>query len=116
MWQVFLAVESHFWNFLLSFRRIDRVRLKGKDEAIDIYEIMGPKDGLSAEGAALIGQWHEALEYYRNADWDEAEKRVRAVQEKLPQDGPAAVYLKRIADLRANPPAGWDGVWRFEEK
>jgi len=100
----------------LSFRRMDRVRLKGKDEAIDIYEVLGPKEGMTAEGAEVLGKWHEALEYYWNAQWDEAALRLRAVLEKMPGDGAATVYLKRIEWLRANPIEGWDGVWRFEEK
>ena len=101
---------------ILSFRRIDRVRLKGKEEALDIYEIMGTREGLSEAGELLINDWHQALEYYRNADWAEAEKRIRGVLKKLPSDGPAKVYLTRISTLKAAAPAGWDGTWRFEEK
>lgn len=100
----------------LSFRRVDRVRLKGKEEAIDIYEILGPKASLTPAGEAWIHQWHEALEYYRNGQWEEAERRIQTVLKQLPGDGPAQVYLKRIEALRINPPHGWDGVWRFDAK
>ena len=98
------------------FRRVDRVRLKGKTEAIDIYEIMGPKAGLSKKGAAVLETWHQALEYYRNQKWDEAEARVREVLKAMPEDGPAKTYLKRITWLRENPLQGWDGTWGFERK
>jgi len=98
------------------FRRVDRVRLKGKDEAIDIYEIMGAKAGLSKKGAGVLEVWHQALEYYRNQKWDEAEARVQEVLKAMPEDGPAKTYLKRIDWLRKNPLKGWDGTWGFERK
>lgn len=100
----------------IIFRRIDRVRLKGKSEAVDIYEVMGLHEGLSDQGQAMLDTWHQALEYYRNQDWDNAEARIKNILKTMPEDGPAQSYLKRIADLRANPPQGWDGTWTFESK
>jgi adenylate cyclase len=107
----FEAAQAH-----LIFRRVDRVRLKGKDEAIDVYEIMGHKEGTTPEGEAVLNEWHQALEYYRNQQWDEAEARIRKVLAALPEDGPSKTYLKRIEILRLNTPQAWDGTWRFDQK
>lgn len=101
---------------VMTFRRIDRVRLKGKSEATDVFELMGPNGKINEEGKALIEVWHQSLEYYRNQKWDEAESRVKKVLSKMPHDGPALTYLKRIQDLRNNPPGGWDGTWGFSDK
>jgi class 3 adenylate cyclase/CHASE2 domain-containing sensor protein len=100
----------------LFFRRIDRVRLKGKNEPIDLYQLMGTLQSTTEEGKILVNNWHEALDYYRNQNWTEAEARIRKVMEKLPNDGPAKTYLERIQKLREKPEEGWDGTWTFTQK
>ncbi|MFT7184481.1 MAG: adenylate cyclase [Oceanicoccus sp.] len=100
----------------LFFRRIDRVKLKGKDEAIDIYELMGTQEAVSDAGKLVVNEWHSALEYYRNQDWDNALEKIRLILEKLPNDGPAQTYIKRIEQLKISPPETWDGTWRFTSK
>jgi adenylate cyclase len=101
---------------VMTFRRVDRVRFKGKGNAIDVFELMGPNGRVSEESKALLEVWHQSLEYYRNQEWNEAETRVKKVLTKMPHDGPALTYLKRIKNLRENPPGGWDGTWGFSEK
>lgn len=100
----------------IFFRKIDLVCLKGKDNAIAIYEVMGSQEGASEEGKALVAEWHGALEDYKAANWEAAEKKVKSVLTKLPEDGPARTFLARIAELKMLPHEGWDGVWRFESK
>jgi len=113
----------------IFFRKIDTVCLKGKDNVIEIYEVMGTQEGASQEGKALVAEWQSALEDYKSAKWENAEAGVKAVLEKLPDDGPARTFLARIAKLKvlyqqeqtgtnrdAGLRPGWDGIWRFEEK
>lgn len=100
----------------IFFRKIDLVCLKGKDNAIAVYEVMGSQEGASEEGKALVAEWHGALEDYKAANWEAAEKKVKSVLTKLPEDGPARTFLARIAELKMLPHEGWDGVWRFESK
>lgn len=100
----------------IFFRRIDRVRLKGKADAIDIYEVMGSNEAVSEAGKLLVNEWHTALEYYRNQDWSSVEIKLRAILEKLPDDGPTLTYLERVEKLKTNPPEGWDGTWTFNSK
>jgi class 3 adenylate cyclase len=99
----------------IFFRSVDRVCLKGKDQVISIFQVMGPQEGVSADGKKLVEEWNSALEDYRNARWDEAEKKMQVVLQKLPDDGPAQTLLGRITQLRLRP-GSWDGVWRFDEK
>ncbi len=101
---------------VLSFRPIDRVRFKGKDQAVDIYEVLGHKENLSPEGAAFLGEWSAALESYRMQSWSEASQKFHAILEKLPEDGPTKTYLERIEKLQENPIANWDGSWTFDQK
>lgn len=98
------------------FRQVDTVCLKGKDNPIGIYEVMGTAEGASEEGKKLVEEWHRALEAYKAGDWKKAEAGMKAVLEKLPEDGPAKTLLARMAELRLLPRGNWDGVWRFESK
>jgi len=94
------------------FREIDRIRVKGKDEAITIYEPLER----AGEGRELE-LWEETLRAYRARQWDDAEASVMNLQRMNPGCGLYAVYLKKIQEKRRNPPpSAWDGVTVFDEK
>ena len=91
------------------FREIDRIRVKGKDEAITVYEPLGGEDNL--EG------WERALQAYRAQQWDAAREILLSLQKAEPRCGLYAAYLKKVQDTRREPPQpGWDGVTAFDEK
>lgn len=99
------------------FREIDSVAVVGKTEPARIYELMATIAGADTEQLALRDTFEQALEHYRRQAWDEAEAALAECRERAPDDGPVAVYLDRIAMLRASPPpADWDGVWRATSK
>ena len=110
----------------IFFRKIDTVCLKGKENAIGIYQVLGTQEGATPEGKAVVAEWQSALEDYKAANWDDAEKKIRSVLTKMPEDGPAKTFLGRIAELKmlyGKEQTGtpglrpvWDGVWRFESK
>ncbi len=100
----------------IFFRHVDTVCLKGKDQALRVYEVLGTAEGASEAGKTVVTEWETALDHYVGARWDEAEKGMKSVLEKLPHDGPAETLLARIALLKMNSPEDWDGVWRFESK
>jgi adenylate cyclase len=98
------------------FREIDRVRVKGKDEAITVYEPLG----LESEAAAVaqeLGLWDEALRAYRRQEWGVAEGCLGRLQQMSPARELYRLYAQRVGDKRRNPPpADWDGVTVFDEK
>lgn len=100
----------------IFFRPVDTVCLKGKDQALKIYEVLGTQEGASEAGKAVVAEWQTALDAYAKADWEKAEKGMKIVMEKMPNDGPSATLLARMAVLKMNTPQDWDGVWRFESK
>jgi adenylate cyclase len=89
------------------FREIDRIRVKGKEEAIAIYE---PLEKESAE----LESWGEALRAYRARQSDAAEAVLQRLQRGDPECGllgvlekstrhalrPAAVRLGRHHEIR----------------
>jgi adenylate cyclase len=61
--------------------------------------------------------WGQALKLYRSRDWDMAELQLINLSKANPGSGLYALFLERIAQLRASPPEeGWDGSWKFETK
>ncbi|HKA38899.1 MAG TPA: adenylate/guanylate cyclase domain-containing protein, partial [Burkholderiales bacterium] len=98
-------------------REVDRVRVKGKDEPVVIYQPLGLEGQVGQAKLNEIKLWNQALKLYRNQEWDMAELQMLNLQ-KGSEDGELyGVFIERIAQLRAHPPqAGWDGAWTFETK
>ena len=71
----------------------------------------------SAFTVELLQEFATGLAADREREWDAAERQFRHCLELSPKDAPSALYLERIAALRANPPPGdWNGVWHFTHK
>ena len=101
----------------VTFRELDRVKVKGKEAPVAIYEPVGLAAGIAKELQDELKLWMQVLKLYRACDWDMAELQLINLTRLDPQAGLYALYLERIARLRKNPPErGWDGSWKFETK
>jgi adenylate cyclase len=99
------------------FREIDKVRVKGKDEPIAIFEPMGMEGQVDKKTLDEIKLWHQSLKAYRAQEWDQAELQLLNLQRMNPECGLYKIFSEKIAENRANPPGpGWDGVTKFETK
>ena len=99
------------------FREIDRVRVKGKDEPVTIYEPLGLLGEVADETLGQLKLWQHALRLYRAQDWDQAELQLLNLSRQAPEFKLYQLYLERLAIWRKNPPgADWDGVTTFETK
>ncbi len=99
------------------FREIDRVRVKGKDTAVAIFEPLGQVGSVERAKLDEADLFNEALRLYRKEEWDMAEQRLLELRRLQPQAALYELFLDRIALLRANPPApGWDGAFTFQTK
>jgi len=100
-----------------SFRELDLVKVKGKDDPVAIYEPISATGSLSAKTRACLDRYHEAIRLYRDQQWDAAENIFsRLITEDT--DRPIYhLYLARVAEFRRNPPpVDWDNVVVFNEK
>jgi class 3 adenylate cyclase len=106
------ALRPHF-----ETREVDTIAVKGKTESTRIFELLGPA-GQVPENVLLLREiYSQALLAYRAQDWDEAEMSFRACLELRPNDGPAALLLKRTETLRRNGSgAHWSSISQLEEK
>lgn len=102
----------------IVFRELDKARVKGKTDAVAIFEPIGQVDTVTSEKLAEIDQWHEALEHYRRQQWDEASTILEALRAAFPAVTLYVRYIERIARLREDPSIGpeWDGVMTFNRK
>jgi adenylate cyclase len=99
------------------FREIDRVKLKGKDEAIAIYEPLGLAAELGEQTLEEVALWHACLRAYRAREWDAASVDLARLQRADPACGLYSLAALKVEELRRKPPPGdWDGVTVFDEK
>ena len=101
----------------IVFREVDRVRVKGKDGAVAIFEPLGLESELDKGLHEEIRLWNQCLRHYRAQDWDQAEVALLNLQRMRPDCQLYQAYVERIGGFRRDPPGpGWDGVTRFETK
>jgi adenylate cyclase len=94
------------------FRLLDRVAVKGKSEAIRIYELLGQK-GEAGELHEIVAAYEKAFVAYAARDFSAAIDLLSRQQ----HDAPSANLLERCrAYLEEPPPAGWDGVFVSKTK
>jgi adenylate cyclase len=77
------------------FRKVDTVFLPGKNEPVDLYEIMGLSEGEEGEVKALIEVYSKGLNAYKNKNYSEAIIHF----EKLTEDTPTKINLQTSQKL-----------------
>jgi adenylate cyclase len=101
----------------IVFRDLDRVKVKGKDEPVDIFEPVGIEGQVDKKVLDEIKLWHKALRAYRAQKWDEAEMDLFNLQGMSPEFKLYQVYFERVKQCRIDPPGpDWDGVTAFKTK
>ena len=96
----------------IVLRRLDRVRVKGKQKPEEIFEIIAEKKNTSTALVETLALFEQALQLYFAGDFAGALAAFSAIVE----DQPAMVFCQRCRYLLGNPPVVWDGVWIFSEK
>jgi adenylate cyclase len=98
-------------------RPVDWVAVKGKTEAVQVYELLGLMDEPVKGAEELAGLAAQALALYRGREWDGAIRLFEQILLLRPGDGPAGLLLARCRAYRDRPPAAeWDGVHRMDGK
>ncbi|MDA8164002.1 MAG: adenylate/guanylate cyclase domain-containing protein [Desulfobacteraceae bacterium] len=96
-------------------RFVDKVRVKGKNEPVSIYEPLlegSPPIELRAE----VGRFEEAVRLYQARDFEGAGAIFGELQQTRPHRL-YALYLQRAETFcRLPPPADWDGCFTFTTK
>ena len=100
-----------------EYRELDRVRVKGKDKPIIIYEPLGLIETIDKSIRQDIKRFHLGLKHYRARHWDEAEREIFALSSIDKDRKIYQIYLDRIMAYRNNPPPeDWDGSFTHTSK
>ncbi len=97
-------------------RELDLVRVKGREQALPIYELIGAADMPLPADRKELGDLYEAgLSAYRARRWDEALALFGKCLLLRPDDGPSRLMEGRCRNYRDRPPAeDWGGT--FEDR
>ena len=99
-----------------TFRFIDRVRVRGKREAILLFEILdGESEELGRRRVAYKEELSHALRLYFGRRFEESLQIVTKLREKNPDDRILRIYQRRCENLVAlGAPAEWQGIEEIE--
>jgi len=99
------------------YRELDRIRVKGKNEPVAVYEPLCLEAEASKQLKDEIKLWRDTLKAYRQQQWDQVEMGLLNLQRMNPDCYLYELYAKRVVHNRNNPPGpNWDGVTTFDEK
>lgn len=104
---------------LVWTRELDRIRVKGKNKPVGIYELVGLKtEPISDERKRQIELYHSGRQYYLNRKFSRAMSQYGLILEEIDNNDKATQeQLKRCQYWLENPPPeDWDGVWSLTEK
>jgi len=98
------------------FRYLDKIRVKGKNEPIQIYELVGLTGMIPEAKRKMMDEFDMAMKYYQTREFELAWKMFRRMAQEE-KDGPSETYMKRCEMYMTQPPGDmWDGVWNMDEK
>jgi adenylate cyclase len=99
------------------FREVDRIKVKGKDDAVTVYEPVGLEVEVDRKTREELKLWSQILKTYRAQHWDEVELGLLNLQRMNPGCALYELYAREVANKRRNPPpAEWNGVTVFDDK
>ena len=99
------------------FKEIDKIKVKGKDEALTIYEPLGPDTEVQKTTLEEVKLWHQTLKLYRSRHWDQVEVNLLNLVRLNPGCSLYELYSGRVNQhRRVALPQEWDGVTLFDEK
>ncbi|MDR0600587.1 MAG: response regulator [Treponema sp.] len=111
------------------FRKVDNVRVKGKNKPVGIYSVYDAFRGEEGAGTPrnlvvnrdALDRYHKGLKLFHMREWETAGRYFTEALEIAEKDGDAdflsALYIKRVEEYARNPPSpDWDGTVTMTEK
>lgn len=99
------------------WQELDRVRVKGKQQAVTIFTPLCPVEEQTAALAEELKIWNNALRAYRQQDWDQCDVHLLNLQRLHAHHPLYQLYADRVTSHRSTPPGPqWDGATNFDTK
>jgi len=101
-----------------QFRFLDVVKVKGKKEAIYIFEIIdGEPENIRNLKIKTKDDYNKALQAYKKKEFKDALKLLQNIQAVNPDDKALKIYIERCSYyIEKGVPELWDGVESFDLK
>ena len=100
-----------------AWQELDRVRVKGKEQAVAIFWPLAPADRLEKAHQDELKTWAAFLKAYRAQDWDQCDVLLLNLQRMNAKKYLYELYSERVASMRLLPfDPDWDGATNFETK
>jgi adenylate cyclase len=100
-----------------AWQELDRVRVKGKEQAVAIFWPLAPADRIDKDHQDELKTWAAFLKSYRAQDWDQCDVLLLNLHRINAKKYLYELYSERVASMRLLPfDPEWDGVTNFETK
>jgi len=99
-------------------RELDYIKVKGKDQPVKIYELVGLRDEpISDEQKRIIDHYQKARHYYLDRNFPLAMAEFGQVLAIDKNNKAASLHLQRCQHWLQEPPKDdWDGSWALTDK
>jgi adenylate cyclase len=100
-----------------AWQELDRVRVKGKAQAVAIYWPVAPIEAVDKPCLDELKAWAAFLKAYRLQDWDQCDVLLLNLHRMNAKKYLYQMYSERVASMRLLPfDPEWDGTTNFETK
>ena len=100
-----------------GWQELDRVRVKGKEQAVAIYWPVAPTNRIGADTESELKTWASFLRAYRAQDWEQCDLLMMNLLRMNAKKYLYHLYSDRVASMRLLPfDLEWDGATNFETK
>ncbi len=98
-------------------REIDRVKVKGKNLPVAIFELLGETSDQQKTLLTHLESFQKGYEFYLVKDFQNALLHFEKSLDAKKDDSVSKIYVKRCTEFLAEPPpADWDGVYIMKTK
>ncbi len=102
----------------IRVRELDKIRVKGKKQAVSIYELIGlASHPLAPEMTEFLELYAQGRTAYMNRDFQQALELFQKAQGLQEQDRAVSLHIQRSLNyIQLPPPDSWDGVHTMTTK
>lgn len=98
-------------------RLLDYVKVKGKDQPIKIYSVLGEPENVDQKTLEVVNLTEKGFDEYRRKRFSDAVNVFKQIQAIQPDDFLSQIFISRCEEFIENPPdEEWDGYYAFKTK
>jgi adenylate cyclase len=103
---------------LIWVRELDRIRVKGKHQAVSIYELIGDRaTPLDDNTLEFLSHYQNGRLAYLSRNFEDAILSFKSAKKIRPKDQAVHIHLERSHNYLRKPPSdSWDGVYNILTK